>query len=282
MSETALIAPPIFLHRPAPLRGAARSIAALCAAWLCLVAPGWAETLPPPPPRFFNDYAGVIDRGTASRLNAELEQFEKDTGNQILVAVFPKMDSRSSVEDYTVRVAQSWKVGQKGRNNGAVLFVFLQDRQVYIQVGYGLEPVLPDALCFQIIEREIKPRFRAGDFSGGLTAGVHAMMAATRGEYRGSARTVAENRRQTGRQGGSLLPVFLFFLFILVAGALSRRRSRSFGGRRPPWGGFGPGGFGGGGFGGFGGGGGWSGGGGGGGFSGGGGSFGGGGAGGKW
>lgn len=245
---------------------------------LCLACTARAETLPPPPARYFNDYAGVVDGGTANRLNAELEQFERDSSDQILVAVFRRMESRSSVEDYTVRVAQSWKVGQKGRNNGAVLFVFLQEHQVYIQVGYGLEPVLPDALCFQIIEREIKPRFRANDFGGGLRAGVHAMMAATRGEYHGTGRTINQTNHRAGRSGSSLFPVLMFFVFILAAGALSRRRVRTFGRHRTPWGGgFGPGSFGGG-FGGFGGGSSGSGGG----FSGGGGSFGGGGAGGKW
>ncbi len=245
-----------------------------------------AEVIPPRPARYFNDYAGVVPTDAAGALNRQLEQFERDTSNQLVVAVYPKMQSDSSVADYTVRVAHAWGVGQKGRNNGAALFVFIQDRQMFIQVGYGLEGVLTDGLCRLIVDREIKPRFRAGDYAGGLQAGVGAIIAATRGEYRGSGRTDDENGFFSGN---GLVIVFGFFGLILISVVrFFRRRSavyQSSGGRGGPWS-SGPtiwwgGGFGGGG-GGFGGGGGGFGGGGGGGFSGGGGSFGGGGAGGSW
>src|SRR6185436_4606038 len=113
-------------------------IASLWLAALCCFFSGLnaAEIMPPKPARYFNDYAMAVPREIADRLNTLLEDFEKKTSSQIVVAIFPKMNSDSSVEDYTVRVAQSWRVGQKGTNNGAVLFVFLQDRQVYLQVGY--------------------------------------------------------------------------------------------------------------------------------------------------
>lgn len=116
-----------------------------------------SEVIPPSPPKYFNDYANVVSPATAGALNAQLEQYERASSNQLLVVIYPKMQSDSSVEDYTVRVAQSWGVGQKGRSNGAVLFVFLTDRRMYIQVGYGLEPVLTDALSKRIIENELKP-----------------------------------------------------------------------------------------------------------------------------
>ena len=233
-----------------------------------------AEVIPPAPKQYFNDYAGVVSPATASRLNKTLEDFERDTSNQILVAIYQKMQSPSSIEDYTVRVAQAWKVGQKGRDNGAVLFVFVQDHQMFLQVGYGLEAVLPDALCKRIIEDEIKPSFRRGDFDGGLSAGVRAILAATKGEYKGTGRTVAGG--QTSHRGsGFPLVTFLFigfFILMAILSAFSRRRRGYIRGGTTYYGG------------GWGGGGGWSGGGGfsGGGFSGGGGSFGGGGAGGSW
>src|SRR5262249_6327428 len=144
------------------------------------------EVIPPAPGQYFNDYAHVASTAVAARLNKTLEDFERQTSDQILVAVYPKMESDSSIEDYTVRAAQSWKVGQKGKDNGAVLFVFVQDRRMFIQVGYGLEGALPDALAKRIIETEIKPRFRAGDFDGGLNAGVTAILSAVRGEYKGT------------------------------------------------------------------------------------------------
>lgn len=240
-----------------------------------------AEVIPPTPKACFNDDAHVVSPATAAELNQKLEQFERQTSIQIVVAVFPKMQSDSSIEDYTVRVAQSWGVGQKGRNNGAVLFVFIQDRKMYLQVGYGLEGTLPDALAKRIIENEIKPHFRQGDFDGGLRAGVTAILQATQGEYKGTGRTVAEEKRY---QGLPIVPIIVFLLlgligwtyyrFLLASGTVYARGGRSirYGtGRFSYFGGGGGGGFSGGGGGGFSGG-----------FSGGGGSFGGGGAGGSW
>src|ERR1700728_1965131 len=135
------------------------------------------EVIPLPPSAYFNDYANVVSPSTAAQLNQKLEQFERDTSNQIVVAIYPKMQSDSSIEDYTVRVAESWKVGQKLKNNGAVLFVFVQDHKMFLQVGYGLEGALPDALAKRIIDTEITPRFKQGDYDAGLTAGVNAIIA---------------------------------------------------------------------------------------------------------
>jgi uncharacterized protein len=189
------------------------------------------------------------------------------------------MQSDSSVEDYTVRVAQAWGVGQKDKKNGAVLFAFMQEHGLYIQVGYGLEGALPDGICHLIIDNELKPRFRAGDYAGGLSAAVDAMIAATRGEYHGTGRTNAEKRFGIDRR--YLFAGFFIILFVLSRVSRAQHRSAVYqraGGRGISrtgpsfW-------LGGGGFGGGGGGGGS---GGGGGFSGGGGSFGGGGAGGSW
>lgn len=230
-----------------------------------------AEVIPPAPARYFNDYAQVVSADTAAQLNQTLEIFEKENSDQILVAVFPKMQSVSSIEDYTVRVARAWKAGQKDVNNGVVLFVFVQDRKMYIQVGYGLEGKLPDALCKRIIAEQITPRFRAGDFNGGLTAGVQAILAAVKGEYQGTGGTVDESR---GRRSGNARIGLLIIITIIVVLFLiiKLRRFGSGGGWIISGGGGGwSGGSGGG----------WSGGGGGG-FSGGGGSFGGGGAGGSW
>jgi len=231
-----------------------------------------AEIIPPKPSGYFNDYAGVVSKEAALRFNEQLAQFERETSNQVVVAVFPKMQSDSSVDDYTQRVAQSWGVGQKDKRNGAVLFVFVEDRKMFIQVGYGLEGALPDITAFDITEYHIKPHFRNGDYEGGLATGIDLICKAIRGEYKGSGKTVAEKRGKAGA------PNFLFFIiFVIVLIVVSRvmRRLGGYGyssGRGGPI--FFPVGGGGGG---------WSSGGGGSsGFSGGGGSFGGGGAGSSW
>jgi uncharacterized protein len=234
-----------------------------------------AEVIPPKPERYFNDYAGVVSKESAYRFNEQLAQFERETSDQVMVAIFPKMQSESDIADYTQRVAQAWGVGQKDRRNGVVLFVFVQDRKMFIQVGYGLEGALPDITAFDITERKIKPYFRQGDYQGGIAIGIDSIFKAIRGEYKGSGKTVAETRH---RGGG--VPSFLFFIIFIVALIVISKLQRRLGGygyssrRGGPV--FFPGGGGGGG---------WSSGGGGGGFSGfggGGGSFGGGGAGSGW
>ena len=119
--------------------------------------------MPPPPPRYFNDFAKVIKPATADRLNQTLEQFEKDTSSQIVVAVFPKMQTDSSIEDYVHRMFEAWKIGQKDRNNGALLAVFIQDHKMRIEVGYGLEGAIPDGIAKQIVSDAMAPHFRPGD-----------------------------------------------------------------------------------------------------------------------
>jgi uncharacterized protein len=237
------------------------------------------EQLPPKPDRYVTDRAGVLgDR--AESLNSKLEQFERETSNQILVWIDRKIPENFTLEDFTVRAAQKWKAGQEKADNGAILFVFTEDRKLRIEVGYGLEGVLPDITANRIIQNEILPRFRSDDYPGGIEAGVDAIIAATKGEYKGTGTTVDERSRKRGSNlSGCIVPaLFLLIFFVLPAIARSRsRRGRTFGGSGW-W--LGGGGFGGGGGGWGGGGGGFSGGGGG--FSGGGGSFGGGGASGSW
>jgi uncharacterized protein len=234
-----------------------------------------AEKIPPKPKGYFNDYAKVVSGQSALQLNEQLAQFERETSTQIVVAIYPTMESESSVADYTQRIAQTWGVGQKGHNNGAVLFVFIENHQMFIQTGYGLEGALPDATCFDITHNVIAPHFKQSDYTAGLEAGVTAMMQAVRGEYKGTGKTHKEAAGGNAHRMPIGLIVFLVVVFLII-GASRRRRHRGYG--YSGWGGPFIGGLGGGGWsgGGSGGGGGFSG------FSGGGGSFGGGGAGSSW
>ena len=251
-----------------------RSCVAVAAIVLVAINARAAEVIPPKPAAYFNDYASVVSKTAASRFNEQLAQFERETSNQVVVAIFPKMQSDDDIAAYTYRVAEAWGVGQKDKRNGVVLFVFTQDRKIFIQVGYGLEGAVPDATAFDIYENRIKPRFRNNDYEGGLAEGIDSILKAIRGEYTGTGKTVAERRRSNAPA-----PSFLFFIIFFIALSIISRLMRKLGGysyssrRRGPV--FIPMGFGGGG--------GWSSGGGGfSGFSGGGGSFGGGGAGGSW
>ena len=228
-----------------------------------------AEVIPPAPTHFFNDFAGLAQPATQDRLDRTLEDFERQSSCQIWVAVFPTMQTDSSMEDYTGRILRAWKPGQKDKNNGALLLVFVQEHKIRIETGYGAEGVLPDALCRRIEDDEIAPRFKQGDYDGGLSAGVTAMIAAAKGEYKGTGRTVADSvGNSVGALIHKLLPIIIFAIIVIIIVSRSSGRGGGWGG------GFGSGWIIGGG------GGGWSGGGGGGGFGGGGGAMGGGGSGG--
>ncbi len=219
-----------------------------------------------------NDYAKLLSAGASQSLENQLGQFEKETGHQVAILTVPALDGED-IEGFSIRVAESWKVGQKGFDNGVILVVAPKERQLRFEVGYGLEGILPDAVASRIIREIIVPLFRENDYQGGITSGIDAVLKTIRGE------ALPESARQKQRgtnPGGALsLPLILFLLFL--ASALFRpRRSGSWmthGRRGSPFGwggGFGGGGYrGGGGFGG-------------GGFSGGGGGFGGGGASGRW
>jgi len=231
-----------------------------------------AETLPPPPTAYFNDYAGLVSAADAQRLDAKLREFAAQTSTQVVVTVFKSLPS-PSLEDFTIRAAESWRVGRKDWDNGAVLFVFVDERKMRIETGYGLEGALPDQLAGRILDEQVRPRFRAGDWTGGLEAGIDGIMAATRGEY------TAPPKKQEGVPLVAILIIACFvilFFWLASQGPRTGSVGRTYG--RGGWRG-GSGTWGGGSSWGRGGGGGWSGGGG---FSGGGGSFGGGGASSSW
>jgi uncharacterized protein len=228
--------------------------------WFAVVCIHAAEKLPPPPTHYFNDYAHKVSAKTTAQLESRLEDFERKTSSQIVVAIFPRMETDSSLEDYAQRIYQSWGIGQKRNNNGALLLIFLAEHKMRIQTGYGLEGALPDAICKRIIEDEIAPRFRQNDFDGGVTAGVNAILAAAQGEYKGTGRTVAE--RGEDQYLPILLPLLPFLFIVFISFILRFRNRRSvlygrrgttyispwFGGGGSSWGGGGGGGFSGGGF----------------------------------
>ena len=183
-----------------------------------------AEVMPPKPPAYFNDYAGVVSKEKAVALNEKLAQFERETSNQVVVAVFRKMESDSSVEDYAQRIAQSWGVGQSGERNGVVMLVFINDRKASIQVGYGLEGALPDLTAFDIRSRHMNPRFRTGDYAGGLEEGIDLIMKAIRGEYKGDGETVRDKSRTKASGGAGPLGFIVMLIIVMLIIRLGRRR----------------------------------------------------------
>ena len=180
---------------------------------------------------------GFSRRTPSTALNLRLEAFERETSNQVIVATFPKVPEGYVLEDFTQRTAEAWGIGQGKDDNGVALFVFPNDRRTRIEVGYGLEGALPDAIAKRIIENEMLPAFRAGDFDSGVRRAVTAIMQASRGEYKGSGRTVADSE-----EDGELFWIIVF-LFLLMLGLMilanrgALRRGTYYGprGRRVVW-----------------------------------------------
>jgi uncharacterized protein len=146
------------------------------------------ETLPPAPRQYVTDEARVIAPGLLAQLNQRLGAFEKATSTQIVAVVYPKLPEGAALDDYAQRLYSAWKIGTKKNSNGVLMLVFVQDRKMRIQPGYGLEGAMPDALCSRIIRETMAPAFRDGKYGAGLASGISAVMQATKGEYKGTGR----------------------------------------------------------------------------------------------
>jgi uncharacterized protein len=215
-----------------------------------------------------HDEAKVLSPGFVTQLEQFLKVHEDSTSNQIAVLIVPSLENEV-IEDYTLRVAEAWKLGQAKNDNGVLLFIAVNDRKARIEVGEGLEGPLPDAICNQIIRNELAPYFRKDDYEGGVLASSLAIIKAIKGEYQADATPGRKKRTR----GGSFIGTLIVLIIIIVISSIRNRGNRG-GGWSSGAGWYG------GGLSGRSGGGGWSGGGGG--FSGGGGGFSGGGSSGSW
>jgi len=167
---------------------------------------------------YVNDYAEMISPSTKSKIEEELKAFEGSDSTQIVIVTIPSLDGES-IEEFGIKAAETWKIGQQGKDNGVLFIVSKQERKIRIEVGRGLEGKLTDLMAGRIIDQVIKPRFKEGDFDGGFIAGISALVSATRGEF------MAEERPLQRRQKG--FPPFLTFLlffgiFTLILGSISR------------------------------------------------------------
>ena len=141
-----------------------------------------------------NDYANMISPATVHQLDAVLGQLERTDSTQIVVLTIPSLEG-DSIEDFSIRVADKWKIGQKGKDNGAILIISKNDRKIRIESGYGLEGSLTDLISGRIIRNVIVPYFKRGDFDTGISSGVLAMIQAVKGEYKAEAKPVRSVRR---------------------------------------------------------------------------------------
>jgi uncharacterized protein len=161
----------------------------LClAGWLLLSgsahAQGSKPALPPAPRQHVEDAAGMLSPAARGRILRKLEEFEKSDGSQVVLWTSPSIPSGTTLEEHVHRVFQEWKIGRKGRDNGVLFAVFRDERKMRIEVGYGLEGPLPDATAGRIISQTVAPKMRSGEVDAALEAGIDAVIAATRGEYK--------------------------------------------------------------------------------------------------
>jgi uncharacterized protein len=161
------------------------------------------------------DLAGVLNPDQAANMESRLQALETTDSTQIAVLIIPSLEGES-LEDYSIRVVEAWKIGQKGRDNGALLLVSIQDHAIRIEVGYGLEGTLTDAHSSRIIRNDIAPRFRQQDFYGGIDAGITGIIETVKGTYQGNPAT---ERRSSGKKPGlfNLLIVLLFPLLWILS-----------------------------------------------------------------
>jgi uncharacterized protein len=178
--------------------------------------------IPAVPTTYFTDYTGTVDQQTGYALNQSLVQLEKDAGVQCLAVIYDKLPDNTVLEDYTYKVAQAWKVGLKEHHSGSgvILFIFKGSRKLRIEVGNGMEGKIPDVLAKRIIDREIVPQFKAGNYVGGVVQGVNAIIAASKGEYQGTGTTVHEQQNGDGEGLGGwwILIVLGGILLIIIIG----------------------------------------------------------------
>lgn len=129
-----------------------------------------------------HDDAHVLSQATVERLEQQLIAYEDSTSNQLAILIIPSLDGEV-IEQYSLRVAESWRLGNADKDNGALLLIAIEDRKMRIETGSGLEGVLTDAVCSRIIRNEMAPAFRQGEYDAGVTAAIDAMIAAIGGEY---------------------------------------------------------------------------------------------------
>lgn len=209
---------------------------------------------PPAPSRWVEDTAGFLSPQARTALDAKLESYERATGHQVIVWIGTSING-ADLADWAVRTFAAWKIGRKGIDDGVAIFVLAEDRKIDIEVGYGLEDRVPDAIASRIIREVMVPKLRAGDRDGAVTGGVDAVLSAIEGKpWAGSGSAVAPAAQQERPWyeyvGAAVIGVLLIFFLIrhptlalwLLSSWFSDRRGGPGGGGFGDGGGFGGGG----------------------------------------
>lgn len=187
-----------------------RWLAALCLVLLPLI--GWSanEVALPPLTERVTDLTGTLSAEDKASLTASLAALDKDKGAQVVIVMLPTTQPEA-IEQYSIRLAEAWKIGRKGIDDGVIILVAKDDRKMRIEVGYGLEGAIPDAIAKRIVAEQMAPRFREGDFAGGLRASVETLAKVIRGE---ALPAPAEPAARPSSDPGDTLTFLLIALFM--------------------------------------------------------------------
>lgn len=182
----------------------------LCWGLLLCTFLGFSQEFPEKPNTLVTDYTNTLSGDDKAKLENKLVAFNDSTSTQIAVVIM-KSVGEYDINEYGAMLGRKWGIGQQGKNNGIVLLVALNDHKLSIQTGYGAEGALPDAITQDIIQKDIKPRFKAGDYYGGLDAGTDDIIKYMKGEYK------ADPNQRKGKGGGAPAGlVFFIVIFILI------------------------------------------------------------------
>lgn len=199
---------------------------AFVASFLAFSPAVFAYVSPGSPNGYINDFAQVLSAEAKRTLESELASFNQTTSNEIAVAIVPNMGG-DYIENYAVKLFAEWGIGKKDKDNGVLLVLSIEERKMRIEVGYGLEGALPDSVAQSILDNEMTPLLKAGDYDAAVTAGVHAIEQATKGEYTSSSevQSAGKSLEESLLDGGIIFFVFGLFILQVFAAILSRSRS---------------------------------------------------------
>lgn len=202
-----------------------KSLIVFCSLFLC----SRIFSLDVPPLRnYVNDYAGLLRLETEKKLNSDLQEFETNDSTQIYVLTIPSLEGEV-LEEYSLKVAEAWGIGQKGKDNGILFLVARTERKTRIEVGYGLEGVVTDLVSGRILDQAVAPYFRQGEYDAGVKCAVSALMEASKGEFRNeSLKNLA--KKKTDWKETCLVFFIVVGLITMVLKTFSRKLSVIVGG----------------------------------------------------
>ena len=215
--------------------GCRRMILIICSLMLLSVSSLWAQEIKlperPSPPRLVNDYAGMLSPGDADQLESKLVNYSNSTSTQIAVVIISDLNGADRAQ-YATELMHAWGIGMKDKDNGILLLISRDDRKMFLGTGRGVEEFLPDAICKRITEQTIKPRFKDGDYVGGINAGVDEIQARLTGQFK------AEPKDSNPKFSAFWIIVIIIgiiILFSLFGGGGNNGRTYSSSGSGLPW-----------------------------------------------